>query len=45
MSLYELQRCLFDYLRAMENATEGTPRPDLSVEGFDLTDAERDDTW
>ena len=43
MSLYELQRCLFDYLRAMENATEGSPRPELSVEGFDLTDAERDD--
>ena len=42
MSLYELQRCLFDYLRSMENATEGSPRPELSVEGFDLTDAERD---
>jgi hypothetical protein len=26
----------------MENATEGSPRPDLSVEGFDLTEAERE---
>jgi hypothetical protein len=42
VSLYELQRCLFDYLRAMENTTEGSPRPDLSVEGFDLTEAERE---
>jgi hypothetical protein len=42
VSLYELQRCLFDYLRTMENATEGAPRPALSVEGFELTDAERD---
>lgn len=41
MSLYELQRCLFDYLRAMENATEGSPRPKLSVEGYDLTEEER----
>lgn len=41
MSLYELQRCLFDYLRAMENATEGSPRPELSVEGYDLTEEER----
>jgi hypothetical protein len=41
VSLYELQRCLFDYLRAMENATEGSPRPKLSVEGYDLTEEER----
>jgi hypothetical protein len=40
MSLYELQRCLFDYLRAMENTTEGSPHPELSIEGFDLTDEE-----
>ena len=42
MSLYEMQRCLFDYLRSMENAVEGSPRPDLSVEGFELTDGERE---
>jgi hypothetical protein len=41
VSLYELQRCLFDYLRSMENATEGSPRPELSVEGYDLTEEER----
>jgi hypothetical protein len=41
VSLYEMQRCLFVYLRAMENAAEGSARPELSVEGFDLTDKER----
>ena len=37
-----MQKCLFDYLRAMENAAEGAPRPELSVEGYDLTEEERD---
>ena len=41
MSLYQMQQCLFDYLRAMENAAEGAPRPELSVEGYDLTEEER----
>ena len=41
MSLYEMQQCLFDYLRAMENAPADAPRPDLSVEGYNLTDEER----
>ena len=41
MSLYQMQQCLFDYLRSMENAAEGTPRPELSVEGYDLTEEER----
>lgn len=41
MSLYQMQQCLFDYLRAMENAPEGAPRPKLSVEGYDLTEEER----
>ena len=36
-----MQQCLFDYLRAMENAAEGAPRPELSVEGYDLTEEER----
>ena len=40
MSLYEVQQCLFDYLRAMENAPPG-PRPDIDTQGYDLTDAER----
>ena len=42
MSLYQMQQCLFDYLRAMENAVEGAPRPELSVEGYDLTEEERE---
>ena len=42
MSLYQMQQCLFDYLRAMENAAEGAPRPELSVEGYDLTEEERE---
>ena len=42
MSLYQMQQCLFDYLRALENAAEGAPRPDLSVEGYDLTEEERE---
>jgi hypothetical protein len=40
MSLYEVQQCLFDYLRAMEGAPPGG-RPDVVTEGYDLTDAER----
>ena len=42
MSLYELQRCLFDYLRSMETTNAGTPRPDLSVDAFDSTAPERE---
>lgn len=41
MSVYEVQQCLFDYLRALENAPADAPRPELSVEGYDLTDEER----
>ena len=41
MSLYQMQQCLFDYLRSMENAAEGAPRPELSVEGYDLEEEER----
>jgi hypothetical protein len=40
MSLYQVQQCLFDYLRAMEDAPPG-PKPDISTGGYDLTDAER----
>ena len=36
-----MQQCLFDYLRALENAPADAPRPELSVEGYDLTDEER----
>jgi hypothetical protein len=41
VSVYEMQQCLFDYLRSMENAQADAPRPDLSVQGYDLTDEER----
>jgi hypothetical protein len=40
MSLYEVQQCLFDYLRAMESAPPGQ-RPDIVTDGYDLTDDER----
>ena len=40
MSLYEVQQCLFDYLRAMENAPPGE-RPDIVTEGYELTEDER----
>jgi hypothetical protein len=40
MSLYEVQQCLFDYLRAMEGAPPGQ-RPDIVTDGYDLTDDER----
>jgi hypothetical protein len=40
MSLYEVQQCLFDYLRAMENAPPGD-RPAIVTDGYDLTDDER----
>jgi hypothetical protein len=40
MSLYEVQQCLFDYLRAMENAPPGE-RPDIVTDGYDLTEGER----
>jgi hypothetical protein len=40
MSLYQVQQCLFDYLRAMEDAPPG-PRPDILTAGYDLTEVER----
>ncbi|WOP20058.1 hypothetical protein [Raineyella sp. LH-20] len=41
MSRYQLQQCLFDHLRRLEEP-DTTARPDQArVEGYDLTDAER----
>ena len=39
MSVYQMQKCLFDYLHARKH---GPPerKPDVSVEGYDLTDDE-----
>jgi hypothetical protein len=39
MSLYQLHRCVFDYLRAGE--TSGGTAPDFDVNRYDLTDEER----
>ena len=40
MSVYQVQQCIFDYLRALEKAPAGE-RPSISVEGYDLTETER----
>jgi hypothetical protein len=40
MSLYQMQKCLFDYLRAKKRAPRDQ-KPDVSVEGYDLNDEER----
>jgi hypothetical protein len=41
MSLYQVQQCLFDYLRILvDPKTQG--RPDVDVTGYDLTDEEKD---
>jgi hypothetical protein len=40
MSLYQVQQCLFDYLRVLEDPkTQG--RPEIDTEGYDLSDTER----
>lgn len=41
MSLYQMQQCVFDHLRRLEDP-EDTRRPDnILVDGYDLTDQER----
>lgn len=42
MSVYQVQRCLFDYLRARERAGDGE-QPDIAVmaNDYELDDAER----
>jgi hypothetical protein len=42
MSIYQLQQCLYDHLRTLENSPPDEPKPDLSVEGYTLTDDERE---
>lgn len=39
MSLYQLQRALFDHLRRLEDAGDG-PKPEIQTEQYDLTDEE-----
>ena len=41
MSVYAVQRCVFDHLRRLEKVPSGEPRPDIVVDGYDLTDRER----
>jgi hypothetical protein len=41
MSIYQLQQCLYDHLRALEDAPPDGPKPELSTEGYSLTDEER----
>lgn len=39
MSLYQVQRCLFDHLRRLEDA-QGGPKPAIVTEGYELTPEE-----
>src|SRR5690242_12964330 len=40
MTLYMVQRCLFDHLRRLEAAGDG-PRPEIVTEGYTLTPEEK----
>ena len=40
MSLYQVQQCLFDYLRALEDPNQPT-KPEIKLDGYDLTGSER----
>lgn len=39
MTLYQVQRCLFDHLRRLEDAGEGET-PEMVTDGYDLTEEE-----
>jgi hypothetical protein len=41
MSLYQVQQCLFDHLRALEDPGKRA-RPQIQLDGYDLTDRERE---
>ena len=44
MSIYQVQKCLFDYLRAREHAPKERrvrKSPTIDTEGYDLSDTER----
>ena len=40
MSLFQVQQCLFDYLRALEDPNQPA-KPEIRLDGYDLTDRER----
>jgi len=41
VSLFQVQQCLFDYLRALEDP-ETKEKPEIRLEGYDLTEEERE---
>ena len=40
MSLYQLQQCVYNYLRTLEAVEVGSPVPELSTHGYDLNEDE-----
>ena len=40
MSLYQLQQCVYNYLRTLEAVGAGSPVPELSTSRYDLSDEE-----
>ncbi len=41
MSQYQMQQCLFDYLRALEDPNQPV-KPQIKLDGYQLTDRERE---
>ena len=41
MSLYQLQLCVYNYLRTLESVEPGSPVPTLSTSGYDLSEEEQ----
>ena len=41
MSLYQLQQCVYNYLRTLEGVEPGSPVPTLSTSGYDLNEEEQ----
>jgi hypothetical protein len=40
VSLYQVQQCLYNYLRTLEAVEAGSPVPELSTSGYDLNEDE-----
>jgi hypothetical protein len=41
VSLYQLQLCVYNYLRTLESVEPGSPVPTLSTSGYDLSEEEQ----
>jgi hypothetical protein len=41
VSLYQLQQCVYNYLRTLEAVEAGSPVPTLSTNGYDLNEEEQ----